>query len=327
MVERGRLAILAALSGFPLGLQALAVAVTQPATPAAVARMPARFVEYDRFPSRIVAPRKVLVWLPPDYDRSTEPCSVLYMHDGQNLFAPANPFGNGPWDVDKQLITLAGLGKVRRTLVVGIWNTGLNRSREYMPAAAIERLPTALQWLLPESSADNYHYPLADQYLRFLADELKPFIDRNFRTRAEPAETFVMGSSKGGLISLYALATRPDLFGAAACLSTHWPLTTNPALPPATDPRVAQAATAFLDWLAERLPAAGSHRLYFDHGSLGLDALYAPYQNRMDALAAGKGYRDGGDYLSRVFAGADHNERAWRRRLAVPLQFLLPPRA
>ena len=325
MVERGRLAILAALAGWPLALKAIARnedAQLAPAPP--IANASGRFVEYDPFPSQRVAPRKVVVWLPPDYDRSMAPCSVLYMHDGQNLFAPANPMGHGPWDVDKRLIALTGHGKARRTLVVGIWNTGLNRSREYAPAAAIERLPPALQALVPGTSADDDHSPLSDQYLGFITDELKPFIDRHFRTKSTAADTFIMGSSMGGLISLYALASRPDVFGGAGCLSTHWPLTTNfPLLLPTVDPRVPEIASAFLDWLQTHLPNAGAHRLYFDHGTENLDSLYAPYQTRMDAIATAKGYRSGVDYLSRVFAGDDHNELSWRNRLAIPLEFLL----
>jgi len=84
---------------------------------------------------------------------------------------------------------------------------------------------------------------------------------------------------------------------------------------------------AFLDWLRDELPTAGSHRLYFDHGNQGLDALYGPLQARMDAIAREKGYREGLDYQSRYFPGASHDESFWRSRLGLPLAFLLGQKA
>jgi pimeloyl-ACP methyl ester carboxylesterase len=133
-----------------------------------------------------------------------------------------------------------------------------------------------------------------------------------------------MGSSMGGLISLYALASYPAVFGAAGALSTHWPLTTSPEiLTKGPGPEVDACGTPFIDWLAGHLPRAGAHRLYFDHGSAGLDSLYAPFQDRVDALLPTLGYRRGRDWESRVFAGADHNQAAWRARLEIPLSFLL----
>jgi enterochelin esterase-like enzyme len=77
--------------------------------------------------------------------------------------------------------------------------------------------------------------------------------------------------------------------------------------------------------LREHLPAAGAHRLYFDHGTQGLDGLYGPHQQKVDALLAAKGYRPGIDWTTREFPGAPHDESAWRERLATPLTFLLRP--
>jgi hypothetical protein len=312
MVERQRLALLAALPGLALTGRAIGAAVPEDR---------GRLIEHTDIPSKHFAGRKVQVWLPPGYAASRQRCRVLYMQDGQNLFAPANPFNNGPWDVDGHLLRLAAAGHFRKTMVVGISNGELNRGREYEPPVVAERLGPVFQ---PDLSADASHASLADAYLDFLVGELKPFIDRTYRTRSGRADTFLMGSSKGGLISLYALCRHPQVFGGAACLSTHWPVTTNQALfQPEPSPRLDLAAGAWLDWLGEHLPRAGRHRLYFDHGSLGLDRLYAPWQQRMDALAAVRGYRAERDYLSLVFPGQDHNETAWRQRLDRPLGFLL----
>ena len=320
MVERSRLALLAALPG-------LALARAGAAADAPDAADTGRFVEHLDIPSREFPRRKVVVWLPPGYARGRRRYGVLYAQDGQNLFAPANPFGNGPWDVDGHLRRLTAAGvPLRPVIVVAIENGGLDRSREYQPAAAIETLPAELQRLAPEASSSEDFSPRSDQYVDYMVKDLKPFIDRHYRTRRDRADTFLLGSSKGGLISLYALCRAPAVFGGAACLSTHWIVTTRPALlGPPLDPRVARMAGAWQAWLAGHLPRAGRHRLYFDHGTLGLDAHYGPWQARMDALAHARGYRDGVDYLSRVLDGADHNERAWRARLAEPLTFLLAP--
>jgi enterochelin esterase-like enzyme len=316
MVERGRLTVLGALAASPLL-----------ACSGRVARHHARpigedgaFESFD-LPSRQVAPRTITVWRPPG--PVDGPTAVLYLHDGQNLFAPANPFDNGPWDVDRHLIALQRDGRVRRTLVVAIPNAGADRPREYLPEAAVAGFPAAA---LRDLTGAGQGAPrlLSDAYLRFLVEELKPAIDARYPTLRDPANTFIGGSSMGGLVSLYALARHPDVFGGAASLSTHWPLTVNfDWLGPPTAPFVAELAQAWLGWLAAYLPRAGRHRLYVDRGTETLDALYAPWHARMDALLVAKGYRDGHDSLSRVFAGADHSERAWRARLQVPLAFLL----
>lgn len=134
-----------------------------------------------------------------------------------------------------------------------------------------------------------------------------------------------MGASLGALASVNALVAYPRVFGGAGCLSTHWPLSINPLLlRRGGDRRLWLIAEAGRAWLAEALPPAGQHRLYFDHGDRRLDALYAPHQQAVDALAASHGYQRGVDLQSLVFAGADHHERAWRARLGPALAWLLP---
>jgi enterochelin esterase-like enzyme len=314
-VERRRLAVLAALSLAPL-----AACAPRPTREAAMIGADGAFETFE-LPSRHVAPRTITVWRPPG--PADAPTAVLYLHDGQNLFAPANPFGNGPWDVDRHLVALQREGRVRRTLVVAIPNAGADRPREYFPQAAVARLaPAKLVDVLGAGSGAPAF--LGDAHLRMLVEELKPAIDARYPTLRDRDSTFVGGSSMGALASLVALATHPRVFGGAAALSTHWPLTVNfDWLGPPTAPVVDDLADAFLAWLDAHLPRAGAHRLYLDRGTRTLDALYAPWQARADALLAAHGYRAGIDLLSRVFEGAAHDERAWRARLAEPLAFLL----
>ncbi len=284
------------------------------------AASPARLQRHALLASAHVAARDVNVWLPPGYDGGSARHRVLYMHDGQNLFDPASGMGHGPWAVDAALARIGTLPGPPLPIVVGIDNTAA-RWREYAPAAAVAALPEPLHTTVVTAGGG---VPLSDDYLRFLVGELKPYIDAHYRTRPGRDDTLVAGSSMGALISLYALACHPDTFGAAGCLSTHWLLTTSPALVSAgPGPDLEACGSAFIDWLAAHLPRAGRHRLYFDHGTVGLDSLYAPFQSRVDALVARHGYRRGVDLQSLVFEGADHHEAAWRARLETPLRFLL----
>lgn len=316
MAQRGRVQVLAGL-----GLALLGVSLPCGAQPAAGE---GSFVVLDNFPSAQVAPRKVVVWLPPGYDPKGERYPVLYMHDGQNLFDPATAMGGQAWEVHKRLAALAATGAVRPAIIVGIASTR-DRAREYAPAEAVEALAPELRAALRGDPPVPGGLPtLSGQYLRFIVEELKPAIDARFHTSRERADTFIMGSSMGGLVSLYALARYPEVFAGAACLSTHWPLTTNfNMLFDKEDPRPVRYAAAYFDWLARKLPRAGRHKLYFDHGDATLDALYAPYQQQVDGIVRAKGYRMGVDLISQVFPGADHSETAWRERVEVPLRFLL----
>ena len=143
---------------------------------------------------------------------------MLYMHDGQNLFDAKLSFSGVAWGIDKAAATLADENRIRAPIVVGIWNTG-RRAQEYMPQKPLEAAPSSLA----DRFATNFNgTPVSDAYLRFIVTELKPFVDATYRTLPAQADTNVMGSSMGGLISLYALCEYPDVFGGAACLSSSW---------------------------------------------------------------------------------------------------------
>jgi predicted alpha/beta superfamily hydrolase len=157
--------------------------------------------------------------------------------------------------------------------------------------------------------------PESREYLRFIVEELKPFVDANYRTSTGRDETFLMGSSMGGLISLYAAIQDPEIFSAAACLSTHWPLH--------VDKNDIQATEAFIGYLEGAMPPPGTSRFYFDFGTLGLDEHYEPHQRLIDDMMRRLGYAEGSDWITRKFEGAAHNEPAWRERVDVPLRFLL----
>lgn len=271
-----------------------------------------RIERLANFPSRHVDPRHVDVWLPPGYDGRTR-LPVVYMHDGQMLYDSTVTWNKQEWTVDETVARLVREGRIGPVIVVGVWNNGKRRHSEYFPQRALATLPASTRDSLVHLALDGA--PRADAYLRFLVEELKPAIDARFATKPDAAHTFVMGSSMGGLISLYALCEYPQVFGGAAALSTHWigNFGANATIP-----------LAFLTYLRDRLPDPATHRLWMDIGTTELDANYVIHQPVAERVARDRGYGDR-TMVSRIFTGAGHNERAWAARLDQPFAFLLAP--
>jgi enterochelin esterase-like enzyme len=270
-----------------------------------------RLVRLASLTSRHVAPRHVDVWLPPGYEAG-RPHAVLYLHDGQMLWDARTTWNGQCWEVPQTAARLIAEGRTREFIVVGIWNSGATRFADYFPQGFLRYLPEgpARQALVQRGLQGA---GISDAYLRFLVGELKPAIDARFRTDPSREATFIGGSSMGGLISVYAVAEYPEVFGGVAALSTHWigHFERNDEIPGAA-----------IGYLRQHLPPSGRHRWYFDRGTADLDALYDVAQGRVDALMRELGFTSP-LLLTRVFEGEGHNERAWARRLELPLLHLL----
>jgi predicted alpha/beta superfamily hydrolase len=276
------------------------------------ANLVGKLVRFENFPSKYVDCRNVDVWFPPNFDPSgITKYSVLYMHDGQNLFLPGFSFGGQEWGIDETMDSLMRLGLIRKTIVVGIWNTS-KRFIEYNPEDAFKQLDSLNKGKL---TAERGGTTLANNYLKFIFEEVKPFIDSTYPTKPEPRNTYMMGSSMGGLISLYALCKYSDLLRGVACLSTHWPLSLKE--------NNEEIANSYIRYFSTHLPNPKQHKLYFDHGTTTLDAWYGKHQLEMDSMCKENGYVSQKEFMSLVFEGAPHNEIAWRARVAIPIKFLL----
>ena len=272
--------------------------------------------------SKYTDPRRVVVWLPTGYKPHGPKYAVLYMHDGQNLFDKATAGYGKEWEIDEHLDRLIVQKKVRPTIVVGIWSTP-KRLQEYVPAKAFDHLPPAYMDRVRGLYGGN---PLSDGYLKFLVRELKPRIDARFNVKTDRANTMIMGSSMGALISLYAIDEYPKVFGGAGMVSTHWPLfLPTQGAKSISDDEFQIVSSAFERYLTPALPSPATHKLYFDHGSETLDSAYAAYQDRVDAVVAKRGYRRDTNWMTRSFPGQAHDEISWSSRVDIPLQFLLPP--
>jgi enterochelin esterase-like enzyme len=267
-------------------------------------------------------PRIVSIYLPPQYDADTlARFPVIYAHDGQNLFDPRIANTGVDWGVDEAMQALSAQGAIEPAIIVGVWSTPARRL-EYAPSGVLERLTG------PIGDVASQEFPpqarRADAYGRFLVEELKPRVDAAFRTRPDRGSTFLMGSSMGALISVYTMAEHPDVFGGAAGLSVHWPVTVTDRI--LTDDQGAwrpAIIAAFGDYLRAKPLSPASHRLWLDRGTGFLDHFYAPYQEALTQVFYSLGYAEGRTIETRVYDGADHNETAWRARLRDPLTFLL----
>ncbi|MEY8850105.1 alpha/beta hydrolase [Psychroserpens sp. XS_ASV72] len=267
----------------------------------------------ESYPSKFIKSRPVDVWLPKNYSEDYN-YAVVYMHDGQMLFDASQTWNKQEWEVDEWATKLVGEDLVKDFIVVGIHNISDIRWFDLFPENAINYLSKEEQESLADYNGKSDYELQGNNYLNFLVKELKPLIDKTFSVSTDKSNTFVMGSSMGGLMSMYAVSEYPDVFGGAACISTHWvgakPGDINP-LP-----------EAIFKYMEDHLPKAGQHKLYFDYGNQTLDQYYPQYAPRVDAILEAKGYTKA-DAVNLFFEGKDHSENSWNQRLNKPLVFLL----
>ena len=238
--------------------------------------------------------RDVVVWLPPGYDATRRRHPVVYFQDGQNIFDPLTAFLGNAWRAGERATELIAAGAIPAPIMVGVYNTGFNRMNEYAPTPA-----EFSGWDGEQCRSQGD----AARYARFFAGELKPFIDARYRTRPGPRTTAVVGSSMGGLVSLYFALWHPRVFGHVAALSPSvwW------------DDQVVRRDFARL----RKKPAV---RLWLDMGTAepGWEAV----RQLRDTLV-GRGWTPGGDLHYAEVPGAEHTEAAWAARIGDVLRWAL----
>ena len=241
--------------------------------------------------------RRVLVYLPADYgQKPRRRYSVLYLHDGQNVFDAATSFG-GEWGVDETLDRLRGVGQdPTGSIVVAIDNGAQFRSDEYIP------WPSAALKGQPHQGGEGA------QYVDFLALTLKPYVDAHYRTRPDAAHTGVAGSSLGGLISVYAALKYPRVFGQIGAFS--------PAFWVCDDSLRAFARTH---------PAAPTARFYFVCGPKESETMLPLMKRWRDELrAAGV---PAANLAFHAPAYGEHREWFWRREFPAAYRYWFEPAA
>ncbi|WP_396603013.1 alpha/beta hydrolase [Algibacter sp. R77976] len=274
-----------------------------------------KLMRLDKFPSKYITPRPVDIWLPGNYS-DTKHYAVVYMHDGQMLFDSTTTWNKQEWKVDEWATKLMHEKTTSDFIVVAIHNIAEERWLDLFPQKTFKYLSEQDKEAINNQSNQIKQGTRlnGDNYLKFLVDELKPIVDSEFSVFKSKENTFVMGSSMGGLMSLYAICEYPNIFGGAACLSTHWPganpIDNNP-LP-----------SAIFKYMENNLPNPKTHKLYFDFGTKTLDAHYPQYAPTVSQIFTSKGYKEH-NFRNLKFEGTNHSENAWNQRLNKPLTFLL----
>jgi predicted alpha/beta superfamily hydrolase len=251
--------------------------------------------KHERFASQFLPDtRDLIVYLPPGYaDDTARRYPVLYLHDGQNLFDAATAFVPGQdWHVNATAGEMIRSGEIEPLIIVGIYNTGEHRIDEYTPTRDRRQ----------RAGGD------AGLYGRMLTEEVKPFIDREYRTLSDPSDTGLGGSSLGGLVTLYLGLLYPHVFGRLAVLSPSvwW------------DGRVILRIVR----MAEPKPRL---RIWLDIGTgEGKKTLLDARALRNELVRAGWVVGDDLQYSEVPEAG--HNEAAWASRVGPFLRYLFPSR-
>jgi predicted alpha/beta superfamily hydrolase len=253
---------------------------------------------YNETPTNpLLKKRDIIVWLPPDYKTNpTRRYPVLYMHDGQNLMDGSTAYSD-EWGVDETAQQLVLAGQVEPLIIVGIYNTE-DRGPEYT------QVPDARY---PE--VDGANGGRADEYGKFIFDELKPRIDKKYRTRPEAEFTGLAGSSLGGLVSMYLGTKRSEKFTRVGVVS----------------PSVFWGHNDIVEKV-KALPGKLPLRIWLDigtdEGNSGQETVEDTRLLR-DALM-GKGWVLDSDLKYTEVAGGKHNEKAWAARFGDILKYLYP---
>ena len=250
---------------------------------------------HPAFSSRFVAARDVQVYLPPGYEKEARRrYPVLYLHDGQNVFDAAAM--GMEWQVDETAELLIRSGQIEPLIVVAVSNTEA-RTDEYTPTFVDRTLPDGRKL---------HAGGKAPLYARFLVEELKPFVDRTYRTRTDSPSTSVGGASHGGLVSLYLALEHPEVFGQALAMSPSamW-----------DDDLLIKRVRA----LPRKLPV----RFWVDVGALEPGSMVSAAHRLRDALVS-KGWTEGKDLRFVEQAEGGHDEISWASRIPDALRFLLP---
>jgi predicted alpha/beta superfamily hydrolase len=234
--------------------------------------------------------RRVWIYLPNDYGTApSKRYPVLYLHDGQNVFDNCTSF-SGEWGVDETLSQLQQQGvDATGAIVVAVDNGGADRLNEYSP------------W-----NNSRYGGGQGDQYVDFLVQTLKPYIDQNYRTLTGREYTGIAGSSMGGLISTYAALKYPQVFSKVGVFS----------------PAFWFAEKPLFQYLRQH-PANPASRFYFVSGSTESQTMVPLMQAMRDSLA--KGGVPMANLSFNVKTDGQHAEWFWKREFSAAYQWLMQP--
>ena len=244
---------------------------------------------------------RVDIWAPASLSPKTP---VLVMHDGRNIFDEEQSFTGKTWEV---LTALREEVRGERPLVIAVYGlSDETRIRELSPQSISDRHPEFWD-NFPDEYKTTGTDSFGDSYVSLISDAILPFALERYKIEHSKDRTAVMGASMGGLISLYTMANRQNLFGTAICFSTHWPF----------------GREVLVDELIAMLPNGSEHRVWTDSGTIELDQYYPPFHDRAKWLLAEKGYQEPEGLVANIYPYTGHHESYWSRRVADALNWWL----
>jgi predicted alpha/beta superfamily hydrolase len=274
-----------------------------------------KLIRVDSFPSNYIQERAVDVWLPENYSENKK-YAVLYMHDGQMLFDATQTWNKQEWKIDEVATDLMEQKITKDFIVVGVHNIPEIRWEDLFPEKAMDFMDKDRKeevYRKAKESGSDISFT-GDEYLKFIVSELKPYIDVTYSVSSNKENTFIAGSSMGGLMSMYAISEYPTVFEGAACISTHW----IGGMAKKNNPY----PSAIFKYMEANIPDSNNHKIYFDYGDKTLDRHYPQYASMVDDMFLEKGYSVN-NFRNLFFPEANHSEKSWQNRIHLPLTFLL----
>jgi len=270
--------------------------------PGHISQCEGKIVEYSHFYSpQLNNRRTVLVYLPPQYFANpTEHFPVLYLQDGNNVFDTGTSFAGVAWNVEYAIEELTDLGLMRPCIAVGIYNT-MGRMSEYTPS-----------W------SSRFEGGEAQKYARFMIDSVKPFVDRSYRTLPDSEHTAVMGSSLGGLVSMWIGWNYPEVFSKVGAISTSIWWDKRSLIDEIRDTNREERRSKLQIWLDVGTYEGGT-------GGFGRVSPMVSDSRDLRELLIERGFTLHRDLEYFEDVGSGHNEGAWRDRVDGPLTFFFPP--
>ena len=241
---------------------------------------------------------RIRIWLPSDYNSNGRSYQTIYMLDGQYVFA--NDSDGENFAADRRIAELAAAGTIQPTIIVAIDNLDNDRFLQYMPQTIFDQADGDLRRAIEREISRTGGRPLSSaQFIQFLTTELKPFVDKHYRTLTGRLGTAIFGASMAGVMAGAIFVEAQDTFGRAVCMSPNWPI---------YDERFIDHQQLLSLWPAYfgRLDAPFGRRLWLDHGTKMMDAGMAPHQKLIAERLTKLGWARGCNLHTRVYQGAGH---------------------
>ncbi len=234
---------------------------------------------------------------------------MLIAHDGQNVFDHRTATRHRTWKMAQSAIQVSRELGIAPPVIIAVFHgttkeNPWGRLKDLAPQDPFQNGVQAPNGNVPAVRQEEL---MGNAYLHQITDEIAPSIANQVGLNLGDLDKAVIGSSMGGLASLYALGKRPDFFSTALALSTHW----------------LAGGAPLVDALVDLLPPPESHKIWMSHGTRGHDAKYGPLQRYADSKMKDAGWIFNRDFTSHVYKKSGHNERSWARYLDQPMRFWL----